>query len=159
MSSLVAVSGYLWLGLGAVLLALEWLFAFETTLWLGVAALFVSPIAFARAPLALQVGAYAVFGFVLWLVAKKSSFFTLRPLREGERLRVNPKELVGRTGVVLIGIDGDKGSGLVSLDGEKWVAKGAGGRKISQGTEVEVVSVRGLKLIVVPKTTVTGSSR
>ncbi len=58
---------------------------------------------------------------------------------------------VGRTAVVLEEIPGGPGStGLVRLERGKWRAESAADQHIEPGVEVEVIAVRGTRLVVAP---------
>jgi membrane protein implicated in regulation of membrane protease activity len=64
--------------------------------------------------------------------------------------RVGANRWVEARGVVIADIVPDTGSGMVRVDGEEWRAASARQQPIPTGTRIEVVEVRGSKMIVQP---------
>jgi len=144
---------FVWLGLGVVLVVIELLGAYEFTLWLAIDAFIVCIAAFAGASVLSQIILAVALGLALNLLSRRLSFFSLNPLKETHSLRVNKDEVIGKHGVVVIGVPAsteEAKDGLVVLDGTKWVARSGNGERICQGTEVEVTSLVGLKVKVTP---------
>ena len=62
----------------------------------------------------------------------------------------NSYSLINKHGIVIEDINPIKGVGQVKVNGEVWSAKTENEETISKGTEIEVLSIDGVKLIVAP---------
>lgn len=99
-------------------------------------------------------GAPVGLGWLLFAVVSVASFAVLLPL--GRRLNERPtdigvgvKRYEGMRGVVVEAIDpGPSGAGQVRIERELWRASAVDAQGISEGAEVEVVSVEGTRLVV-----------
>ncbi|WP_099204340.1 NfeD family protein [Scatolibacter rhodanostii] len=78
-------------------------------------------------------------------------FFT-RPIvkkkLEVKRVRTNADRFIGEKAMVTREIDNVTGIGQVSVKGITWTARSEDEQGISEGTEVEVLAIEGVKLIV-----------
>ncbi len=115
----------------------------------AIGALIASIASFAGAPI--------VVGWVLFLGSSVASFFALKPFAAKIEAQLpNPRgfganRLVGSMGMVDIDIPaGETDSGQVKIGGEQWRAIGRSGMGIPKGTPVEVVEVRGTRIVVQP---------
>jgi membrane protein implicated in regulation of membrane protease activity len=93
--------------------------------------------------------------WLAFVVASGISLALLVPLGRrvsaGEQAPVGATRFVGRKAVVLQAIPaGQNETGLVRFDREEWRAESATGRAISAGTTVEIRSVDGTRLVVIP---------
>ena len=141
--------------------------------WLGVAVAFaflelVTPfmffmISFAIGAALAALGALLEVGvgvqWALFLVGTAGSLLVLVPVGrrlahaepEGDETPEGAARWVGRTAVVLEEIPGGaSATGLVRLERGKWRAESAAEHPIPTGAEVEVIAVRGTRLIVAP---------
>ena len=60
-----------------------------------------------------------------------------------------PEDLIGMSGVVEETVDGDSGTGLVTIDGNGWSARTVYADEVLEvGTKVTVVAIEGVKVIV-----------
>ncbi len=146
----MSILPYVWLGLSVLLLALGLTLPYEITFWLAIDAFIVMIIAFAGASPIAQVITAVVLGVLFCFLSKRLAFASLRPLRDTQTIRANPDELIGRQGIVVISVHGSTKRGLVNFSGEKWVAEAERGVQLAQGDEVEVVSLKGQRLVVKP---------
>ncbi|MCP3939091.1 MAG: NfeD family protein [Actinomycetia bacterium] len=72
---------------------------------------------------------------------------------------VGVDRLLGETGPIIAAVPaGPTNTGRVMLGAEEWIAESADQAQISDGTVVEVVEVKGTRVIVVPKTSTKGTS-
>ncbi|MCI8909850.1 MAG: NfeD family protein [Oscillibacter sp.] len=87
---------------------------------------------------------------VVFAAVSAAALAVTRPLvrRFGRNRRVptNLDRVIGRTGQVTEDID--TASGAVYVDGKTWTARSAGGEAIPAGTQVEILSMEGVKLFV-----------
>lgn len=103
------------------------------------------------AALAGALGASAPIQIVVFLLASFAFFLGLRPL--SRRLNavgpagIGAERLMGATGTVLEAIEpGDVG--LVRIDREEWRAEAAAPGELTPGTPIQVVEVRGTRVVV-----------
>jgi membrane protein implicated in regulation of membrane protease activity len=92
-----------------------------------------------------------------FVVASGAALAVLVPIgrrlshREGDEAQEGATRWVGRTAVVLEDIPaGPNSVGLVRLDRARWRAETDGDGPIAAGTSVEVLAVRGTRLVVAP---------
>jgi membrane protein implicated in regulation of membrane protease activity len=95
--------------------------------------------------------------WLVFLVASVGSFIAMRPL--ARRLETNSPDvagiganrLEGATGIVMAPISATPGdAGLVKVGSEEWRADTKPGVALSAGTKVEILEVRGTRLLVQP---------
>lgn len=105
----------------------------------------------AVAALAGALGADVAVQIIVFLLASFAFFLGLRPL--SRRLNavgpggVGAERLIGATGTVLEAIEpGDVG--LVRIDREEWRAEAETSAELTPGTRIEVVEVRGTRVVV-----------
>ena len=65
-------------------------------------------------------------------------------------IKTNVYSKIGKTGIVTKDIDSIHSLGQVKVDGEVWSAIGLNDSTISQGTEVEIKEIKGVKVVVAP---------
>jgi membrane protein implicated in regulation of membrane protease activity len=144
--------------------ASDWLWV-----WVGAAAAFtvfelLTPVLFFAISFAVGAALAAVASLVdvsiggqwgVFLVATAGSLAVLVPVgrriahAEGDAEPEGASRWVGRTAVVLEEIPaGAQATGLVQLERTRWRAESIGDHALPVGTEVEVISVRGTRLIV-----------
>lgn len=101
------------------------------------------------------IGAPVAVSWSLFLVVSFAAFAALRPLARrldaqgGNPVGVGASRLIGDTGVVIKRIPDVPGeTGAVRVRGEEWSAASSDGRPIAEGATVEIVDVRGTRLVV-----------
>lgn len=105
-------------------------------------------LAVADAPDWSQWAAFGVLGFALSGVLRP---IAQRQLKKGPSLKSRVESLPGRTALVTTAIDGPRSIGAVSVDGQTWTARPEQpSALIADGTEVEIVEVRGATVVVRP---------
>lgn len=114
------------------------------SIWFAVAAI--------AAMLAALSGLSFIWQFTIFVVVSALLLVLTRPLVK--KLRKNsapdPTEQydIGKTAIVIEGIDNEHGLGRVKLDGVDWAARSADGGAITEGAVVTVRKIDGSKLIV-----------
>ena len=143
----LAHAAWVWLGLGAALLAAE---AATGSGWLLWAAASAGMVALAEAawnpPLAAAVVLFAVLVIVSTLTARR--YFPRRLASHGHDINDNVARLMGHTGRVAHAFDG--GQGRVFVDGKEWPADLEGGGALQVGAPITVAGVSGVRLTVRP---------
>lgn len=137
----------LWLGATVVLFIAEAVTVNLVTVWFALGALAAFIAAVAGAQLWLQI--------VLFLVVTVVTLIFTRPIAKkhinGKHEATNADVVIGKTAVVTEDIDNIAAKGTVSCMGKVWTARSLNGEKFSQGEEVTVEKIQGVKLIVSPK--------
>ncbi|MDA0564270.1 NfeD family protein [Streptomonospora sp. S1-112] len=137
----------LWMIAAAVLGAAE---IFTLTLSLGllaVAALVAGVVGALGMGLALQIAAFVVTAAAALLVVRP---IARRHLKQPPPLRSGTAALVGRSGVVVAEVTGERG--LIKLSGEEWSARCIDeDQVIPAGTRVDVMDIEGATAIVYPR--------
>ncbi|MBQ3284533.1 MAG: NfeD family protein [Ruminococcus sp.] len=88
----------------------------------------------------------------VFVVVSAISLAVTRPLvkklRKNKAEATNADRYIGKTAIVLTGIDNDKAQGMVKVDTEKWTARSVNGEVIPEGESVTVTAIEGVKLMV-----------
>lgn len=140
-------------------------------IWLGVSALFaggeiIAPGSFFLLPFAggalgasivSLIGAPVPLSWLVFIVLSLGLFFMLRPLANKldadlpDTPGIGANRLVGHHGIVHVTIPaGSHTTGTVTLGSENWNAEGRDGMGLSEGTAVQVVEVKGTRVVVEP---------
>ena len=114
--------------------------------WLGIGALFAMITSFITDNIAIQTVVFVIVSSILIPLTKP-----LADKFSGKKtVATNSYSLINKHGIVIADINPIEGTGLVKVNGETWSAKSESELMIAKGTEVEVLSVEGVKLIVSP---------
>lgn len=68
--------------------------------------------------------------------------------KTNDKITMNNRSVIGKTGIVLKTIDNIISSGQVKVGGEIWTAKSLDNEVIEEGSNIKVDSINGVKLIV-----------
>lgn len=135
----------IWLILFVVLIAIEIATLGLTTIWFAAGALVATIAAAFGVPIFLQI--------ILFIAVSSALLFFTRPIAvkyfNGDRTKTNVESLVGKQAVVTSEINNLLGNGQVNVSGLEWSARSESeGRIITIGKIVEILEIRGVKLIV-----------
>ena len=136
---------YFWIAVLAIALLAEALTADLVAIWFFPAALVSMVLAFCHVPVPLQLLVFVLLGLAL--------VFATRPLcqklTKGKNMKTNTDALIGMTALVTEEICNIKETGEIKVNGLRWSARAADAtRIIAVGEEVEVLEIRGVKMIV-----------
>ena len=135
---------YLWIAVLVVAVIIEALTADLLVIWFFPAALISLILSFFPVPPLVQVIVFLALGLIL--------VFATRPLcrrwlrNKGEK--TNADALIGRCAIVTEEINNLLEQGEVRVGGLCWSARSAGGDTIAVGEQVEILEIKGVKLIV-----------
>ncbi len=135
---------YLWIAVLVAAVIIEALTADLLVIWFFPAALVSLILSLFPVPPLVQVSVFLVLGLVL--------IFSTRPLcrrwlrNKGEK--TNADALIGRYAIVTEEINNLLEQGEVRVGGLCWSARSAGGDTIAVGEQVEILEIKGVKLIV-----------
>lgn len=114
--------------------------------WLGVGALIAMLVSFFTSNIIIQMSVFVVSSGLL--------IFATRPLvnkiSKKDVVSTNVYSLIGKKAVVTEDIDWVTGKGQIKFEGEIWSAKSKEQINIPAGSEVEIVSIEGVKAFVKP---------
>ena len=136
-----------WLVILVVMVLIEVVTMGLTTVWFAGGALVAALLAAFDTPLWVQVAAALIVSIALIL--------TTRPIAvkyfNKDRVRTNAESLIGHVAIVIGEIDNIRGIGQVNVGGQEWSARSSDdGVHIPVGTLVEILNISGVKLIVRP---------
>ncbi len=138
------MEGIFWLIVIIVMALIEIITLGLTTIWFAGGALVAFFANLAGANLVIQIILFVVVSVLLLALTRP---LAVEYLNKG-RTRTNVDSLLGKTAIVIQEIDNLKAQGQVSVDGQEWTARAAQEEKIQKDTLVEIMEIRGVKLIV-----------
>lgn len=136
---------YVWIAVLAVALLVEALTSDLVAVWFFPGALISMVLAFCNVPVPVQILVFVLVGLAL--------VFSTRPLckklLKSKKTKTNTDALIGETALVTEEICNIKEQGEVKLNGLHWSARAKDpARVIAVGEQVEVLEIKGVKLIV-----------
>lgn len=138
------MDGVFWLIIVIVMAVIEIITLGLTTIWFAGGAL----VAF----IASMLGADLVVQIVLFIGVSVALMAVTRPLAVNylnkDRVKTNAESLIGKLGVVKQKVDNLNAQGIVSIEGQEWTARAIDDEMIPLYAVVEVVEIRGVKLMV-----------
>lgn len=139
---------YVWVALIVLLLILEGMTAQIVSIWfvLGALAAFVVSL-ISPGSVALQVVLFLVLSVITLLAARP---FVSRLLLRKEAEPTNADRVIGQTAIVTQEINNGEGVGLVNVAGQIWSARTVDQSVVPAGAVVQIMSIQGVKLMVLP---------
>lgn len=133
-----------WLIGVVALLAIELLTMGLTTIWFAGGALAAFAVTLLGAGRGIQILVFLVVSFVLLFFTRPfaAKFFN------GQREKTNAESLVGKEAKVVAEINNFDQKGTVVVDGMEWSARTEDDSVIGIGNKVEILEIKGVKLIV-----------
>lgn len=133
-----------WLLLLVILLICEIVTLGLTTIWFAGGALIAFLISLTGASFWLQLISFLLISFAMLFVTRPvASKYINKNLT-----KTNAEGLIGKRAKVLLEIDNNSCVGQALVDGQEWTARSVDDEVISAGTIVEIVQIKGVKLIV-----------
>lgn len=114
--------------------------------WLGIAALITMVVSFFVSNLIVQMTVFIIASVVLIFATKPF----VKKFINVKETKTNAFSIIGKRALVIKNIDSVNENGQIKVNGETWTAIGENDDKIEKGTEVEVVSINGVKAVVKP---------
>ncbi|MCI9526723.1 MAG: NfeD family protein [Lachnospiraceae bacterium] len=138
------MDGVYWLIIVIVMAVIEIITLGLTTIWFAGGALVAFIASLLGADLAVQI--------ILFIVVSVALMALTRPLAvnylKRDRVKTNAESLIGKLGVVKEKVDNLNAQGIVSVEGQEWTARAIDDEMIPLYAVVEVVEIRGVKLMV-----------
>lgn len=136
----------IWLIVAGVFLIIEIFTIGFFVFWLSIGSLLAMLVSFVTSNLVIQCAVFIVSSTIL--------IFATKPLvnrfQKKDTIPTNVYSLVGKRGVVIEDINWATGQGQIKASGEIWSAKTNDHVNIPKGSEVEIVSIDGVKAFVKP---------
>jgi len=114
--------------------------------WLGIGALLAMVTSFITDSIVIQTVVFVITSSILIPLTKPLADKFINK----KSVATNSYSLIGKHGIVLSDINPIEATGLVKVNGETWSAKSENGEIIFKDTQIEVLSIDGVKLIVSP---------
>ena len=121
--------------------------------WLGIGALLAMFISFLTNNIIIQTAVFVISSGILIFATKP----LVNKLTKTETVPTNVYSVVGKKGIVIEDINYSTGTGQIKSEGEVWSAKTNEQINIPKGTEIEIESIDGVKVIVKPLNTINNS--
>ena len=141
------MEGLFWLGVLVVMAIIEAVTLGLTTIWFAGGALAAFIASLLGAGLVVQIVLFIVVSFLLLAFTRPVAVKYLNK----DRIRTNAESLIGKSAIVKEDIDNLKANGMVSVNGQEWTARATDDSIIAKDTVVEIVEIKGVKLIVKAK--------
>lgn len=141
------MEGLFWLVIVVVMAIIEIITLGLTTIWFAGGALIAFIASLFGAGLPVQIVLFIVVSFLLLAFTRP---FAVKFVNK-DRTRTNAESLIGKNAIVLSDINNLKAEGMVSVNGQEWTARTVDDTIIAKDAVVEIVQIKGVKLIVKAK--------
>ena len=121
--------------------------------WLGIGALLAMLISFLTNNIIIQTAVFVISSGILIFATKP----LVNKLTKTETVPTNVYSVVGKKGIVIEDINYSTGTGQIKSEGEVWSAKTNEQINIPKGTDIEIESIDGVKVILKPLNTINNS--
>lgn len=112
--------------------------------WFAIGALITAVVSLFTDNIIIQTAVFVISSTLLLFLTKP----LVKKLSRSDKVQTNAYSIIGRKGIVTREINPQKGIGQVKIGSEVWTAKSTTG--ITEGTEVVVKEIDGVKVIVEP---------
>lgn len=137
-------SWLLWFALAVVFAVIEIVTVGFFMIWFGVGALVAMLVSLVTTNLSVQFLVFIIVSVLLLSMTRKFS----SKLTKGTVTATNVDAVIGKIGIVTEDIPALDNPGLVKISGEIWSAISADSNPIAKDTQVEVLQVKGVRLVV-----------
>lgn len=141
------IIGIIWLAIIVVMAIIEIITLGLTTIWFAGGALVAFIASLFGVSLPIQIVLFVIVSLVLLAFTRP---FAVKFVNKN-RTRTNAESLIGKSAIVLEDINNLKAEGAVSVNGQEWTARAVDDTVITKDTVVEIVEIKGVKLMVKAK--------
>ena len=89
---------------------------------------------------------------IVFLISSVILFFATKPLvnkiSKTETIKTNVSSLIGKKGIVIQKINPTESTGQIKVGGEIWSAESYNDSPIEEGTEIQILEIKGVKVVV-----------
>lgn len=114
--------------------------------WFGVGALIAMLVSFFTSNIIIQTTIFVISSTILIFATK--SF--VKKFADVKKTNTNVYSIIGKTALVIKTIDPIHSVGQIKINGEVWTAESENNQVIDEGSEVEILEIKGVKAIVKP---------
>lgn len=140
------ILAFIWLGVVVLFVVLEAATAQLVSIWFVAGAVVALIAGMCGADILLQIALF----LIVSVVALAATRPLVRKLTAKKMERTNADRVIGMTAIVTEEIDNERGVGLVNVAGAIWSARTADQTIAPKGCNVQVQSIQGVKLLVIP---------
>ena len=137
-----------WLIVSGICFVIEMITTGFLIFWAAIGALFAMITSFFTDNLIIQVAVFVISSSLLILFTKP---FVKKILNDKDTVATNAYSIIGKSGLVTQEINPTLGTGQVKIGTETWSAKCNEQEVIEKGTNVEIISIDGVKVVVSKK--------
>ena len=137
---------YIWLIAAGVFIIGEIITVGFLLFWLSIASLIAMVVSFFTSNVIIQMTVFVISSGLLIFATKP----LVKKLAKKDSVSTNVYSIIGKTAIVIEDIDWASGTGQIKCEGEVWSAKTDEQVDIPTGSEVEIVSIEGVKAYVKP---------
>ena len=138
---------YIWLILAGIFLIIECMTAGFLIFWLSIGSLITMLVSFYIGNLLIQTSIFVISSIILIFATKP---FVKKFTENKDSIKTNVYSIIGKTGIVTTEINSIESTGQIKVNGELWSAIGKDDINIPKGTEIEILEIKGVKVIVTP---------
>lgn len=134
----------IWLIIAGLFFVAEMITVGFLVFWLGVGALFAMVVSFFTSNLIVQTTIFVISSALLILITKPfvKKFVDVKPTK------TNAFSIIGKKALVIKEINPIKSTGQIKVNGEVWTAETENDEIIPEGSEVEILEIKGVKVVV-----------
>lgn len=134
----------IWLIIAGLFFVAEMITVGFLVFWLGVGALFAMIVSFFTSNLIVQTTVFVISSALLILITKPfvKKFVDVKPTK------TNAFSIIGKKALVIKEINPIKSTGQIKVNGEVWTAETENDEVIPEGSEVEILEIKGVKVVV-----------
>ena len=136
-----------WLIIAGVCLVIEIMTVGFLVFWFAVGALFAMITSFFTSNIIIQTAVFVISSTILIFATKP---FVKKFANNSSQIKTNVYSIVGKTAIVTEDINSINSTGQIKVGGEVWSAIGINDMNITKGSEVEILEVKGVKVVVAP---------
>ena len=114
--------------------------------WFGVGALIAMLVSFFTSNIIIQTTIFVISSTILIFATKPF----VKKFADVKKTNTNVYSIIGKTALVIKTIDPIHSVGQIKINGEVWTAESENNQVIDEGSEVEILEIKGVKAIVKP---------
>ena len=137
-----------WLIVSGICFVIEMITTGFLVFWLAIGAIFAMITSFFTDNLFIQIAVFVVSSSLLIFFTKP---LVKKFLNDKDTIATNAYSIIGKTGLVTEEINPTLSTGQVKIGTETWSAKCSENKIIEKGTNVEIISIDGVKVVVSKK--------
>jgi len=137
----------IWLIIAGICLIAEIITVGFLIFWFAIAALITMIVSLFTDNLTIQMSVFVISSIALILATKP---LVNKFLKLENSIKTNVYSIIGKHGIVTEDIDSISNSGQIKVAGETWTAIGQNDMNIPKGTQIEILEIKGVKVIVAP---------